>query len=158
MGVVSRDARVIAVAALTAAAVVTNAAVGETLRGTVLDRTGAPAGGALVWAVHMQTPAPLDHQEATANDRGQFAMQLGPGRWQLWARRGDEGGRVTVILDLTEGREPQPVTIHLGTPSRLHGSLLDATTRRPMTGGRLALDDHRTVAIDPEGRFSVPAL
>ena len=132
-----------------------------TLRGTVADRDGKTAAGAEVWAAPIRVSAPPDVRRGEADADGKFAMDVPPGTWAVWARRGDEGGMTSYyagLPEVAEGRDPAPVTILLRAPSRFRGLLLDAETGKPIAGGRFALDDARVLQADAEGRFEAPGL
>jgi protocatechuate 3,4-dioxygenase beta subunit len=132
---------------------------GGTLRGTVEDRTGAPAPGALVWATRLESNAPLDVRQSAADERGQFLLDVSPGPWMLRARRGDEGVEgVLGMREVREGSDPEPVTVRLGPPTCLRGRLFDEATGRPIAGGRIVLDDARVLTTDNQGRFYAPGL
>ncbi|WP_435021791.1 carboxypeptidase regulatory-like domain-containing protein [Tundrisphaera sp. TA3] len=128
--------------------------------GTVVDREGKPAGEARVWVAKMDLSGPLEVREATADGAGAFGIEAGPGRWFVFALRGDEGGRCGFdqMPRIVDGKDPAPVTIRLGPPTKLKGRLLDAETGGPVAGGRFALDDGRRVEVDAEGRFEAPGL
>ena len=102
-----------------------------------------------------QVFAPLERVESLADDHGRFEMDLIPGEWTIWARRGDEGGRSPQVQvgDAANAREHEIVTIRLRAPTRLRGQLLDEATERPVAGGRIALDDARSAAVDGRGQL-----
>ncbi len=153
-----RAARLVGLAALVALSVQGRAEAGR-VRGTVVDRDGKPAAGAKAWAGKLGFLEPLESREATADDSGAFAIEAGPGDWFVFALRGDEGSRlVWDIIKVEEGKDPAPVTVRLGPPSKLRGRLLDAETGEPIARGRFALDDARRVEVDAEGRFEAPGL
>ena len=130
------------------------------VRGTVVDREGKPAAGATVWTAKLGFMEPLESREATADASGTFAIEVGPGRWAVFALRGDEGGRAgwETIPHVEEGKDPAPVTVRLGPPTKFRGRLLDAETGEPIAGGRFALDDARRLDLDAQGRFETRGL
>ena len=130
------------------------------VRGTVVDREGKPAAGAKVWAGKLGFMEPLDMREATADGAGAFVLEAGDGTWAVFALRGDEGGRAgwDSLAEIKDGKDPAPVTIRLGPPSKLRGRLLDAETGEPITGGRFALNDARRLDLDAQGRFEARGL
>ena len=152
-------ARVGWVAALMASSAASPAEAGR-VRGSVVDREGKPAGGAQIRAVKMASPGPLVASEGTADDSGNFEIQAGEGSWIVFALRGDEGGRAPwdQLAEVGPGKDPAPVTVRLGAPTRLRGRLLDAETGRPIAGGGFAMDDARRPSVDAQGRFEVPGL
>lgn len=131
-----------------------------TVRGTVVDREGKPAAGAKVWAAKFGYLEPLEAHEATADDSGAFSIEAGPGDWGVFALRGDEGGRIgwDSIPKVEDGKDPAPVTVRLGPPTKLKGRLIDAETGEPIARGTFALDDARRLEVDAEGRFEAPGL
>ncbi|WP_406697279.1 carboxypeptidase regulatory-like domain-containing protein [Singulisphaera sp. Ch08] len=133
---------------------------GGLVRGTVVDGDGKPAIGAKVWAAKLSFMETRETHEATADDKGAFAIEAGPGEWLVFALRGDEGGRGgwESIAKIGEDKPPAPVTIRLGAPTRLKGRLLDAETGEPITKGRFALNDARLLEVDSQGRFEAPGL
>jgi protocatechuate 3,4-dioxygenase beta subunit len=130
------------------------------VRGTVVDREGKPAAAAKVWAAKLGFLEPLEAREGTADGSGVFAIEVGSGDWAVFALKGNEGGRAgwDSIAKVEDGKDPGPVEIRLGPPSKLKGRLLDAETGKPITHGRFALDDARRLEIDADGRFEAPGL
>lgn len=130
------------------------------VRGTVVDREGKPASGAKVWAGKLGFMETLDVREATADGSGAFVLEAGDGTWAVFALRGDEGGRAgwDSLAEIKDGKDPAPITVRLGPPSKLRGRLLDAETGAPITGGRFALNDARRLELDAQGRFEARGL
>lgn len=131
------------------------------VRGTVVDREGKPAAGATVWAGKLGSMEPLDTREATADGSGAFVLEeVGTGRWIVFGLRGDEGGRVSwdSVPHVEEGKDPAPVTVRLGLPTRFKGRLFDAETGQPLAGGRFALDNAQQLEVDGQGRFETSGL
>ena len=64
---------------------------GEPLHGTVYAADGSPAAGAIVWAAK-RDQGPLKRRETVTNAKGDYELDLGRGRWLVWARRGTQGG------------------------------------------------------------------
>ena len=131
------------------------------ITGTVVDRDGKPAGGARVWAARVSSGEPLDVREGTADGAGAFAIEAGAGDWLIFGLRGDEGGRIgfgSLPKVADGGKDPKPVEVRLGPPTKLRGRLIDAETGGPVPGGRFALDDGRRVEVDAGGRFEAPGL
>ena len=128
--------------------------------GTVVDREGKPAAGAKVWAAKLGFMETLEAREATADGSGAFAIEAGAGDWVVYALRGEEGGRVgwDSIAKVEEGKDPAPVTVRLGPPTRFRGRLFDAETGKPVASGRFAMDDARRLEVDAQGRFEAPGL
>ncbi|MCI0459366.1 MAG: sigma-70 family RNA polymerase sigma factor, partial [Gemmataceae bacterium] len=133
---------------------------GEPLRGTVYAADGFPAAGAAVWAAKFIS-GPLQRHETVADANGRYALQLDPGTWWVWARRGTQGGQGAVwpeTVEVTAGRAPLPVTIRLEERGTLRGRLLEAETGKPIPGGRLFLDEGLMLTTAADGRFEVGGL
>ncbi len=83
----------------------------ETLRGTVLDTAGKPAGGAIVWAAELFAPGPLAARETQTDDSGRFTLGLKPGRWYVWARYDGWTGEINqnAIPTIVAGRDRAPL-------------------------------------------------
>jgi hypothetical protein len=131
-----------------------------TVRGTVVDHTGAPIAGAIVWTRRSDFPSELKAQQVLSDDQGGFAFVTQQGLWTFWARRGDEGLGNTwpIMVNVIGSGDPRALVLRLREASRLRGRLLDAETGQPVAGGRVATDDARLITADPKGRFDVPAL
>ena len=74
----------------------------------VLAPDGTPAAGAAVWAAKY-TNGPLERRETVADAQGRYSLDLGPGAWYLWARRGTHGGEGparTESVEIADGRAP----------------------------------------------------
>jgi RNA polymerase sigma factor (sigma-70 family) len=133
----------------------------EPLRGTVYAADGSPAVGAIVWAAKLYEHGPLVRQETTADAKGNYALNLVPGSWNVWARRGSQGGEGPALhepVEIAAGRAPQPVPIYLEDRGTFRGRLLQAETGKPISGGRLFLDAGLVLTTDAEGRFQVGGL
>jgi protocatechuate 3,4-dioxygenase beta subunit len=128
--------------------------------GTIVDREGKPAAGAHVRIAKLGFMEPLQVREATADGAGAFDVEVPAGDWVVYALRGDEGGRADwdSIAKVEGGKEPKPVAVRLGPPSKLRGRLLDAETGEPITKGQFALNDARRVELDAQGRFEARGL
>src|SRR5207245_8658185 len=64
----------------------------EKLTGRVIYAAdGKPAAGAVVWAAQFHY-GPLERKETVADAEGRYALDLSPGTWWVWARRGSQGG------------------------------------------------------------------
>jgi hypothetical protein len=131
-----------------------------TVRGEVVDRDGKPAAGAKVWIWTYTDNRPLVMREVIADGSGKFSIETGRGLWRLHALRGNEGGEVGRFwpLEVEDDADPEPVTVRLRSTSTLHGRLIDASTRMPISRGTVMLDDIRRVELDREGRFEAPGL
>jgi beta-lactamase regulating signal transducer with metallopeptidase domain len=131
-----------------------------TLRGTVLTAEGAPAAGAIVWAAKF-SHSPLQRRETAADAKGRYTLQLEPGEWWLWARRGTQGGEgqaANGTVRIVAGREPELKTIRLEERGTLRGRLLQAETGKPIHGGKLFLDNGLVLTAGADGRFEVGGL
>src|SRR6266478_1022222 len=87
----------------------------EPLRGMVYAADGSPAAGAVVWTANL-THNLLDRRETVADAKGRFSVDLTPGSWFLWARRGTQGGEGPgqhQAIEITPGRAPESVTVRL---------------------------------------------
>jgi protocatechuate 3,4-dioxygenase beta subunit len=132
----------------------------EPLRGIVYAADGSPAAGAVVWTANL-THNVLDRRETVADDKGRFALNLTPGSWFLWARRGTQGGEGPgqhQAIEITPGRVPESVTVRLEERGTFRGRLLEAETGKPIAGGQLYLDDGLVLKTDVKGRFEVGGL
>ncbi len=131
-----------------------------TLSGTILDDSGRPAEGATVWAAELYAPGPLQAREARSGADGRFAIEVKPGRWLAWARKGDRAGEVAHqdLPTVEEGRDPAPITIRLLDRGRLRGRLIEAETGRPIAGGRFRIDNAVALTADDQGRFEFAGL
>jgi Carboxypeptidase regulatory-like domain len=131
------------------------------LRGTVLAADGSPAAGATVWAAKV-TLTPLVRRETSADAQGRYTLDLDPGKWVVWARRGTQGGQGPLGYvaggELVAGRTPEPVEIRMEERGKFHGRLLEAETGKPVAGGKLFLNAGLVLTTDAEGRFEVGGL
>src|ERR1700679_2403689 len=59
------------------------------VRGAVVDREGKPAAGAKVWVAKLGFLELLESHEATADGSGGFSIEAGPGRWGVFATKGE---------------------------------------------------------------------
>jgi hypothetical protein len=132
----------------------------EPLRGTVSAADGSPAAAAIVWAAKV-SHGPLERRETVADDKGRYALELGPGTWYVWARRGTQGGEGPArheSVKIAVGRAPEPVPIRLEERGTFRGRLLETETGKPIPGGRLFLDAGLILTADADGRFEVGGL
>jgi beta-lactamase regulating signal transducer with metallopeptidase domain/uncharacterized GH25 family protein len=126
----------------------------------VLAADGSPAAGAVVWAARF-VHGPLPRRETVADAKGRYELNLGPGEWYLWARRGTRGGEGRApdrSIKVAVGRTVGPVTIHLEERGTFRGRLLEAESGQPIPGGRLVLDAGLALTADARGRFTVGGL
>src|SRR5437868_2034820 len=87
----------------------------DPLSGKVYAADGSPAAGAVVWAAKIGH-GPLERRETVADKDGLYTLDLGPGAWCVWARRGAQGGEGPARrerVEIAAGRAPEPVAIHL---------------------------------------------
>ncbi len=132
----------------------------ESLSGKVYAADGSPAAGAVVWAAKV-TYGPLERQETVADKDGRYTLNLGPGTWYVWARRGTQGGEGPGRQEhvaIAAGRSPEPVTLRLEERGTFRGRLLQAETGNPIAGGQLYLDAGLVLTADADGRFAVGGL
>ncbi len=130
------------------------------LRGAVLTAEGKPAAGAIVWAAQFHH-SPLQRQETTADVQGRYALQLEPGEWWVWARRGTQGGEAQATnrtIRIVAGQEPEARTIRLEERGKFRGRLLQAETGKPIPGCKLFIDNGLVLTADSAGRFEVGGL
>src|SRR5947207_6180479 len=114
----------------------------SSLRGTVLAADGSPAAGAVVWAAKFDY-GPLESRETVADANGRYTLPLPPGRWNVSARRGTQGGEGPgrhEAVEVPDGRPPEPVDIRLEERGTFRGRLLASETGKPIPGGKLFLD------------------
>jgi hypothetical protein len=131
------------------------------LRGTVLAADGSPAAGAIVWAAKV-TLTPLVRRETSADAQGRYILDLDPGKWVVWARRGTQGGQGPLGYvaggELVAGRTPEPVEIRMEERGTFQGRLLEAETGKPIAGGKLFLNAGLVLTTDADGRFEIGGL
>lgn len=144
-------------AALAATIACAQASRAGTLRGVVIAEDGTPAAKAHIWVAKLWTHH-LERLEATADDQGQFAIEVTPARWFIEATLGQQGGTSTEQVVVVEGSEPTAVTIRLKAWGRLRGRLVEADTGQPIEGGRLVIDNGLDPVTDQDGRFEVSGL
>jgi beta-lactamase regulating signal transducer with metallopeptidase domain/uncharacterized GH25 family protein len=134
---------------------------GVKLTGRVLYAAdGKPAAGAIVWAAK-QTHSPLVRREVVADSNGLYVLDLSPGVWFLWARRGTQGGEGEDqhgAIEIVAGQAHTPVDIRLEERGTFRGRLLEAESGKPIPGGKLFLDAGLVLAADAAGRFQVGGL
>jgi hypothetical protein len=133
----------------------------ERLRGVVHAPDGPPAAGVVVWAAKQTEFEPLERRETTTDANGRYALDLEPGDWLVWARRGTQGGEGparNVPVQIVAGEEPEAVVIRLEERGTLRGRLLAAETGKPIPGGRLFLDAGLVLTADADGRFEIGGL
>lgn len=155
--VTRRDVLLLGIALMLGSATRSDAA---TIRGTVVDRDGKPAAGAIVWVAKSAFREPPQTHNLTADETGVFSVDLGPGDWAAFARKENEGGRAAwiAIPEKDDGKAIESANITLGPPTTLKGRLLDAQTGKPISEGRVFLDDARQVEVNADGRFEAPGL
>ncbi len=120
----------------------------------------SPAAGAVVWAAKFDY-GPLVRRETAADAEGRFALELPPGEWCVWARRGSRGAQLRVTghtVKVVAGKTLGPVTIHLEERGTFRGRLLEAESGKPIAGGRLFLDEGLVLTTDARGRFAAGGL
>jgi protocatechuate 3,4-dioxygenase beta subunit len=140
---------------------VTDATAAQRLRGVVYAADGTPAAGAVVWAAKPWPPGPLERRETTADANGRCALDLEPGDWFVWARRGTQGGEGPNRHDkvhIVAGQEPEAIAIRLEERGTFRGRLLEAETGKPIAAGRLFLDAGLILTADAAGRFEIGGL
>jgi protocatechuate 3,4-dioxygenase beta subunit len=128
----------------------------ETRRGLVLASDGSPAKGARVWAANLNTQK-LQRVEGTADDRGRFGLDLGPGRWILQASLGDQGLKEMDVL-VEQGKANRPLILRLSPQGRLRVRMVEAESGKPIAGGRLVLDNGLDPKTDADGRLEMSGL
>jgi hypothetical protein len=132
----------------------------DSLRGIVYSADGSPAAGAVVWAAKISY-GPLQRQETITDADGRYTLPLDPGSWNVWARRGTQGGEGPArheSVEIAAGRAPEPVTIYLEERGTFRGRLLEAEARKPIAGGRLFLDAGLVLTTGADGGFEVGGL
>jgi beta-lactamase regulating signal transducer with metallopeptidase domain len=131
------------------------------LSGTILAEDDSPAAGATVWAARF-TSSPLVRRETVADAQGRYTLDLDPGSWYVWARRGTQGGQGAegrgATANIVAGKPTEAVTIRLEERGKFYGRLLEAETGKPISGGKLFLDAGLVLTTDADGRFEVGGL
>jgi hypothetical protein len=134
------------------------AAVGKVTGRVFLAADGSAASGAIVWAARTGH-APLQRRETVADVRGEYTLNLEPGTWYVWARRGSfGGGGMDEKVEIVTAAAPRRVTIHLEKRGTFRGRLLEAETGKPIVSGKLYLDAATVLTTDAGGRFSMGGL
>ncbi|MFO0846427.1 MAG: M56 family metallopeptidase [Gemmataceae bacterium] len=133
---------------------------GEKVTGTVEAADGSPAGGAVVWAAK-NALGPLQRREADADAQGRFTLNLPPGTWTVWGRKGTQGGESTGPygrVEVVAGQSPPAVVVRLEERGTFRGRLQEAESGKPIPGGRLYLDAGLVLTADANGRFEIGGL
>jgi hypothetical protein len=148
-----------ALAAATLEAVITGeaSARADTIRGKVRTADGAPAPGAKVWAARLVTRT-LDRHETITDDQGRFTLDAGPGEWMVWAASGTQAGGTWKSVKLPPGGDAEPIAITLAEWGRLRGRLIEAESARPISGGKMVLDNAVVATTDDQGWFEAVGL
>jgi beta-lactamase regulating signal transducer with metallopeptidase domain len=136
------------------------AATGKLTGQVLLAADHSPAAGAVVWAAQFDY-GPLQRRKTVADAEGRYELNLAPGDWYVWARRGTRGGEGHAprrTVKVAAGRAVGPVTIHLEERGTFRGRLLEAESGNPIPGGRLFLDAGLVLTTDARGRFEVGGL
>jgi Protein of unknown function (DUF1416) len=128
------------------------------LHGKVLAADNSLAAGATVWAAKVGY-GPLERRETITDAHGHYNLDLDPGTWYVWARRGTQGGEGAdpheAAVKIARGRLPETVDIRLEERGKLHGRLLEAETGKPITGGKLFLDAGLILTTGADGQYEV---
>jgi RNA polymerase sigma factor (sigma-70 family) len=133
---------------------------GEKVTGVVYAADGSPASGAIVWAAKY-SPTVLVRQETVADAQGQYALELEPGNWFFFARRGTQGGNGPEpknSIEIVAGRAVAPAKIRLEDRGTFRGRLLEAETGKAVSAGQLFLDEGLVLTTDADGRFQIGGL
>jgi uncharacterized GH25 family protein len=133
---------------------------GEPLRGKVYAADGSPVAGAVVWAAKLDQ-GPLERRETVADAKGDYELDLGKGRWWVWARRGTQGGEGIArheTIEIDDRGAPNSVIIRMEERGTFRGRLFQAETGKPISGGRFFLDNGVVLNTDDQGRFELGGL
>jgi hypothetical protein len=135
------------------------AALGKVTGEVIHVADGSPASGAVVWAAKV-SHGPLERRETVTDAKGHYTLDLGPGEWCVWARRGTQGGEGASRrpVKIVAGQAPVRLPIALRECGTFRGRLLEAETGKPIPGGRLFLDAGLVLTTDADGRFRVGGL
>src|SRR5262245_5966241 len=127
--------------------------------GTVTAADGSPASGAIVWAASLER-GPLQTRETTADKNGAYTLELEPGRWYIWARRGTQGGRGGGQHEIVigAGQAATRMAIRLEERGTFRGRVLESETGKPVPRARLYLDAGLVLAADGKGQFEMGGL
>ena len=129
------------------------------VRGTVLGPDGAPVAGAIVWAALVDSSRPLVVRETMTEGSGRFALEVEPGPWGVWARKGTLGGEIERNRGpIVPNIDPVPITIRMREEGSLRVVVREEETDRPIAGTRFVLDVGLILTADAEGRFEVEGL
>jgi hypothetical protein len=127
--------------------------------GTVTAADGSPAAGAIVWAASLER-GPLQTRETTADKNGAYTLELEPGSWYIWARRGTQGGRGGGQHEIVigAGQVAKRIAIRLEERGTFRGRVLEAETGKPVPGARLFLDAGLVLTANGKGQFEMGGL
>jgi protocatechuate 3,4-dioxygenase beta subunit len=120
---------------------------GGAISGVVLDEAGTPVASYLL-AIESFLPSadedaspPMGRPRTVADPTGQFLLErLPPGRYVLTASADGRPPARSASITVDAGRTTHHVRITLARGATLSGTILDADTREPIAGARVALD------------------
>ncbi|HEY6911794.1 MAG TPA: carboxypeptidase-like regulatory domain-containing protein, partial [Myxococcales bacterium] len=129
------------------------------VEGRVLRSDGATAPGAEVTATGGE-----DAVVGMATSSGTFSLEVSPRTWALSARQGGQAGRADAEVTVAAGATARGVTIRLGPPSGIEGTVVAAGSGQPVSGAQVAVSPHDSngdsgrAVSDKAGAFAVEGL
>src|SRR5262249_11282465 len=129
------------------------------LHAAPVSGTVTAADGSIVWAASLER-GPLQTRETTADKNGAYTLELEPGRWYIWARRGTQGGRGGGQHEIVigAGQAAKRIAIRLEERGTFRGRVLESETGKPIPGARLFLDAGIILTADGKGQFEMGGL
>jgi hypothetical protein len=141
---------------------------GGGIEGVVVDECGGPVASYLVAVESYVGPAtarvPTGQTKTIQDPRGAFAWaDIPAGRYVLTASSEGRPPARSGLIEVESGRTTAHVRITLGHGAKLSGRILDAVTRRPISGATVTLDALTQTAAqgikparsDDQGSFSL---
>ena len=145
----------------------------EEVAGKIEKPDGSPAAKATVIAVRIQPFATRDlRQVVTTNERGEFTLRLSSiagadASWLLSAFLDHDGGKLDERLVVPKGdtkgnaddkSKPTNRVIRLRPGRAVSGTVLEATTQKPIADAKVYSHDGQIASTDARGRFALRGL